>query len=85
MTAITVTVNVTPPPGSLLVLMIAANGSSSVETMTVSGGGLNWIEKVKANASGQQYAGVWVADIPVVNAPAPVVAPGAATTRAANW
>jgi len=63
--AITVsTANFSAPPGSLLVAMVACDGSAGVETMTVSGGGLAWAEAVKSNASGQDYAGVWIAQVP---------------------
>jgi hypothetical protein len=63
---ITVQVIVLPPVGSLLVLMIGSDSSSGVETMTVSGGGLNWTPLSQANTAGQMYAGVWVADVPPV-------------------
>lgn len=66
LTQITVTVNVTPPAGSLLVLMVACDGGAGVTGMTVSGGGLTWIPLAQAHASSQQYAGVWVADIPAL-------------------
>lgn len=58
------TASFTAPGGSLLVALIAADGGTGVETMTVSGGSLTWTEKVKQNASGQDYAGVWIADVP---------------------
>jgi len=56
--------NFTPPAGSLLVVLVASDGGAAVTTMTVSGGGLTFTELVKNNTSGNDYAGVWVADIP---------------------
>jgi hypothetical protein len=56
--------NFVPPPGSLLVVLVASDGGAAVTTMTVSGGGLTFTELVKNNTSGNDYAGVWVADIP---------------------
>jgi hypothetical protein len=53
----------TPPAGSLLVALVASDGSTGVLTMTVSGGGLTWTEQVKNNPSGGDYAGVWVAQV----------------------
>jgi hypothetical protein len=73
----TTTASFTPPAGSLLVAMVPSNGGAGVTTMTVSGGSLTWIEKVKANASSAGYVGVWIAQVPAaaaVQAPARPVA-----------
>ena len=62
--AITVTsASFTPPAGSLLVALVASNGGATVTTMTVSdtGGPGGWVEKSVNNPSGNDYAGVWVA------------------------
>lgn len=80
----------TPPPGSLLVALIASDGGAGVTTFTVSdtGGGLNWTEKSKNNPSGGDYAGVWIADVPgggTLN-PRPVpVPPGRQSPMAFQW
>lgn len=58
------TASFTAPSGSLLVALTATDGGAGVTTMTVSGGSLTWAEKAKANASGDDYAGVWVAQVP---------------------
>lgn len=58
------TASFTPPAGSLLVALVDSNGSTGIETMTVSGGSLTWTEKVKNNPSGGFYAGIWIADVP---------------------
>jgi hypothetical protein len=58
------TASFTPPAGSLLVALVGSDGGATVTTMTVSGGGLTWVEKVKNNPSGGDYAGVWIADVP---------------------
>lgn len=63
--AITVaTNNFNAPPGSLLVALVASSGGAAVTGMTVSGGGITWTQKVAAHATAQDYAGVWIADIP---------------------
>ena len=56
-----------PPPGSLIVVMIACNGtgSGSAETCTVTGGGLTWTQTAHTVAAASLYAGVWIADFPV--------------------
>src|SRR5882724_6399783 len=55
----------TPPDGALLVALIGSDGSgSATTTMTVAGGGLTWTPLAEANASSQEYAGVWVAQVP---------------------
>src|SRR5258707_8774273 len=62
------TASFTPPPGSLLVALVASDGSTGITTMTLSdtsGLGLIWTELVKNNPSGGDYAGVWVAQVPV--------------------
>ena len=53
----------TPPSGAILVALVASDGNAVV-TMTVSGGSLTWTERIKANASGDGYAGVWTATAP---------------------
>jgi hypothetical protein len=71
------TASFTPPGSSLLVALIASNGSTGSETMTVTdnlGVHLNWTEKIRNTAgAGNDYAGVWVADVPSSGA-APLVA-----------
>src|SRR5258708_1655760 len=59
-----VTAGFTPPPGSLLVALVASNGGAGVTTMAVSGGGLAWSEQSKNNPSAGDYAGVWIAQVP---------------------
>ena len=56
--------NFTPPGGSLLVALIAADGGAGTVTMTVSGGGLTWVAKAEAHGGTQDYAGVWIAQVP---------------------
>jgi hypothetical protein len=57
------TASFTPPSGSLVVALVSSNGGGSVTTMTVAGGGLQWAELVKTNASSYAYAGVWAAQM----------------------
>src|SRR5215470_9884274 len=57
------TASFTPPGGSLLVAIVSSDGGAGTTTMTVSGGGLAWSEKTKANTSPDDYAGVWIADV----------------------
>jgi hypothetical protein len=64
LTSITCQVTVTPPPGSLLVLMVSSDGAAGITGMTVTGGGLNWRALAEGHATGEQYAGVWIADVP---------------------
>src|SRR6516164_9660377 len=71
-TAIT-SASFTPPPGSLLVALVSADGGSGVNTVTVTGGGYAWTEKSKANGATNDYAGVWIADVPAVVASAPAL------------
>jgi trimeric autotransporter adhesin len=67
--AITVScANFTPPAGALLVAVVSSNSNTGIVTMTVSGGGLTWAEKVKSNATGIGYTGIWIANVPVVSA-----------------
>src|SRR6516164_5675468 len=70
----------TPPPGSLLVALVSADGGSGVNTVTVTGGGYAWTEKSKANGATNDYAGVWIADVPAVVASAPAL-PGPPALR----
>lgn len=55
-----------PPTGSLLVAFVAAAGSPYGQaSMTVTDSyGLAWTEAVRANSSGNGYAGIWVAFAP---------------------
>jgi hypothetical protein len=71
-TAVT-TASFDPPPGALLVALVSSDGGSSVTTMDVQGGGLAWSEIVAANATSQDYAGVWIAQVPPANADDPVI------------
>lgn len=76
-----------PPPGSLLVAMVSANGGASVETMALSdtsGTGMTWTEKVKINPSANAYAGVWVAQCPS-GTPGALVSPSLAAIQASSW
>jgi hypothetical protein len=54
----------TPVPGSLLVALVSSDGGAGSTTMTVSGGGLSWSQKTSNPAAGEDYAGVWMADVP---------------------
>ena len=54
----------TPPAGSLIVAIVSSDGGVGICNMTVVGGGLTWTELVKANDSGDGYAGVWIARVP---------------------
>lgn len=61
------TASFNPPAGSLLVALVPSNGGASQVTMTVTdnlGTHLNWHEQVKTNVAGNDYAGVWIADVP---------------------
>jgi len=61
------TASFSPPAGSLLVALVPSNGGASQVTMTVTdnlGTHLNWHEQVKTNVAGNDYAGVWIADVP---------------------
>src|SRR5258708_19597317 len=69
-TAVT-TASFTPPGGSLLVALVAADGSTGTETMALSdtsGLGLAWTELSKNNPAGGDYAGVWAAQVPAAGA-----------------
>jgi hypothetical protein len=65
LTALT-TASFTPPDGSLIVVLIGSDGDGSgTTTMAVTDtGGLTWTPLAQANASNQEYAGVWVAQVP---------------------
>src|SRR5215472_5752051 len=78
------TASFTPPGGSLLVALIGSDGGVGVTTFSVSNTGtaLNWTEKVKNNPSGGDYAGVWVADVPLVPRESRAVVPVPRRTRA---
>jgi hypothetical protein len=58
------TASFTPPAGSLIVALVASDGGSGTTTMTVSGGGYTWTQAASGNASGNGYAGVWLAQVP---------------------
>jgi hypothetical protein len=80
----------TPPPGSLLVLMAATNGTAShvvgLSVTDTSGLGLTWTQQVVAHNSGSGYSGIWTAQIPNNPALAPVpVPPGMSSPAAFLW
>lgn len=50
--------------GALLVATVCADSGAGVVGVTVSGGGLVWVEIVKAASSPNGYAGVWMARVP---------------------
>ena len=84
-TAVT-TASFTPPGGSLLVAMVAANVGTGSETMTLSDtlGTLNWTEKARNTAgAGNDYAGVWIADVPGGATSGPALFPGMASRPSA--
>jgi hypothetical protein len=61
------TASFSPPPGSLLVLMVATNGGSGVVSLTVSdtsGLGLIWAQQVSQAGIGNGYSGIWTARVP---------------------
>lgn len=64
------TASFTPPGGALLVALVGSDGGAAVTTMSVTdtGGGFTWVEQVKNNTSGGDYAGVWIADVPAAGA-----------------
>jgi hypothetical protein len=47
----------TPPAGSLLVAIVSANGAGGTQSVTVTGGGLDWVLQVSAQAGGATPAG----------------------------
>ena len=70
-----------PPPGSLLVAMVASDGGVGTVTMTVTdSSGLSWTPVVSSSAAGIGYGGVWTARVPV---PPPV--PMAAALPGLAW
>ena len=72
------TASFTPPGGALLVAMVASDGGAGVTTMALtdtSGLGLTWVEKVKANASTDDYAGIWTAQLPASAVASPYTMP----------
>jgi len=72
------TVNFTPPLGSVLVAMVVAGGTASGTgiTMTVSGGGLAWTQRVVSNASDNfEPAFIWTATVTGTGAAAPGLQP----------
>jgi hypothetical protein len=72
----------TPPPGSLLVAMVASDGGSGVTTMALSGGGLTWTPLIEAHGSQNDYAGIWIARVgpPDPNDPVITAQQGGSTT-----
>jgi hypothetical protein len=69
--AITVTTaSFSPPASSLLAAVVSSNGGGGVTTMTVSdsGLGLTWTERVKQNGAGNGYSGIWTAPVPAAGA-----------------
>jgi hypothetical protein len=64
------TASFTPPASSLLVAMVSSNGAGGATTMTVSdtGLGLTWTERVKQNGAGNGYSGLWTAPVPAAAA-----------------
>jgi len=68
-----VSASFTPPDGALLVAMVSSDGGSAVTTMALSGGGLTWSPLAEANGSGNDYAGVWIAQVPPSNPFDPVI------------
>src|SRR5579864_8264221 len=74
------TASFTPPAGSLLVALVAADGGTGTETMALtdtSGLGLTWVEQSKSNQVSGDYAGVWIAPIPAGGAVSGQVQPRA--------
>lgn len=87
LTALT-TASFSPPPGSLLVVMVACNGSAaSLETMTVTGGGLTWTPLAQAATSSTCYAGVFIAQVPgvVFDAVGPSASGASSSTSPLTW
>lgn len=68
-----------PPPGTVLVALVAAAGSPYGQaTMTVTDSyGLTWTEAVRANSTGNGYAGIWYAQAPAVMSSPAVTLPQA--------
>jgi hypothetical protein len=69
----------TPPAGSILVALISAAGTpyGQVSMMVSDSYGLTWTEAVKSNATGNGYAGIWIATAPdSLTAPATATLPG---------
>jgi hypothetical protein len=73
MSATTITTaSFTPPAGSLLVAMVGTGGTASQVTMALSDtSNLTWVEVINANAAGNGYAGVWIAQVPNVSVSGP--------------
>jgi len=72
------TANFTPPLGSVLVALVVAGGSASGTgiTMTVSGGGLAWTQRVVSSASDNfQPCFIWTATVTGTGAAAPGLQP----------
>ena len=58
----------TPPAGSLLVAMGVSQSNGSTVQLTVSGGGLQWVQKAAAGTGTNNYSGVWIAQVPATPA-----------------
>jgi hypothetical protein len=87
LTALT-TASFTPPAGSLIVVMIGSDGDgASTTTMTVTdtGGGLTWIPLAQANAGNQEYAGVWIAQVPAAGPATPPTPPARIPQLPPGW
>jgi hypothetical protein len=72
------TTNFTPPVGSVLVALVVAGGTGSGTgiTMTVSGGGLAWTQRVVSSASdGFQPCFIWTATVTALGGAAPGLQP----------
>lgn len=58
------TASFTPPPGSLLVAMVAADASTATVIGVSDSSSLVWTQQVAAQTTGALYAGVWTAVVP---------------------
>jgi hypothetical protein len=62
-----------PPLSSLLVALVSSDGGPGTTTMLVSGGGLAWTEAIASHGVGQNYCGIWTAQMPAPGQYGPVV------------
>jgi len=59
------TAGFTPPPGALLVALVATNGIAGTTTVTISDSlGLTWTCLQQEDGGGNGYVGVWIARMP---------------------
>jgi hypothetical protein len=60
------TASFTPPPGSVLVAMVTANGTGEggAVSMAVSGGGLTWTQRAVGTVNGDGIAAIFTATVP---------------------